>query len=90
MSDNRAAGNPVPAAADKSSPVDAVVRAFGKPKAGAIAEVTTWAIDKWNRPLSKSGGGGLVPARLQARFLRAAKESGLQLTAEDLIAEPRP
>lgn len=70
------------------TPVDKVIRVFGGAKATAIAGLTTDALRKWNRPLSKGGGGGLVPARYQSRFLDAAREAGLDLTAEDFIAEP--
>lgn len=66
------------------------MRVFGSARATAIAGLTTGALIKWNRALSKGGGGGLVPAKYQGRYLRAAQEEGLPLTAEDFIAEPRP
>lgn len=76
--------------ADKPAvtPVDRVIRVFGWPKACEIAGLTPAAIVKWNRPLRTKGGGGLVPARLQARYLRAAEEANLPLGPRDLIAEP--
>ena len=72
------------------SPVERVMRVFGSARATAIAGLTTGALIKWNRPLSKGGGGGLVPAKYQDRFLKAALAEGLPLTAGDFIAEPRP
>lgn len=72
------------------TPVDRVLRLFGTARSGAIVNLTTDALKKWNRPLSKKGGGGLVPARHQATYLREAQEAGLPLTPADLIAEPRP
>lgn len=71
------------------TPVARVIRLFGAAKASAIAELTTDAVRKWDRPISKGGGGGLVPARYQHRYLRAASETGVALLAEDLIAPPR-
>lgn len=70
------------------TPAEKVIRVFGSARATAIAGLTTWALTKWNRPLSKGGGGGLVPARYQSRFLQAAEAEGLPLTAADFIAEP--
>lgn len=71
------------------TPVARVIRVFGAAKASAIAELTTDALRKWDRPISKGGGGGLVPARYQYLFLKAASETGVSLTAADLIAPPR-
>lgn len=71
------------------TPVARVIRAFGAAKASAIVELTTDAVRKWDRPISKGGGGGLVPSRYQHRYLRAASEMGVPLSADDLIAAPR-
>lgn len=72
----------------RETPVARVIRTFGAAKASAIAELTTDAIRKWDRPISKGGGGGLIPARYQALYLGAASEAGVSLSAADLIAEP--
>lgn len=71
------------------TPVEKVFRVFGAARATAIAGLTTEALRKWNRPLRTGGGGGLVPARYQARYLAAAELEARDLTAADFIAEPR-
>jgi hypothetical protein len=70
------------------TPVERLIAAFGRRRVAEIAELTTDAVDKWNRRQSTGGGGGLVPARYQSRFLEAAKALDMELTAEDFIAEP--
>lgn len=72
----------------RETPVARVIRIFGAAKASAIAELTTDAVRKWDRPISKGGGGGLIPARYQSLYLAAASDAGVSLRAEDLIAEP--
>lgn len=67
------------------TPVARVIRLFGAAKASAIAGLTTDAVRKWDRPVSKGGGGGLIPARYQRLYLDAATAMGLTLTADDLI-----
>lgn len=86
MQDQVSSGN----ASAGESPVERVMRVFGSARATAIAGLTTGALIKWNRPVSKGGGGGLVPARYQDRFLKAAVAENLPLSAADFIAEPRP
>ncbi len=70
------------------SPVDVVIRVFGWPRACEIAGLTPSAIQKWKRPLRSNGGGGLVPAKLQAKYLAEAAARGLDLQPSQLIAEP--
>lgn len=70
------------------SPARRVIRAFGAARCGALTQLTTDALRKWDRPLSKGGGGGLVPARYQQIFLDEAARTGVDLRAEDLIALP--
>jgi hypothetical protein len=64
-----------------------VRKLFGAMRTAQIAGLTENGVRKWDRPRSKGGLGGLVPAQFQARYLRIAREEGLPLTAEDLIAE---
>jgi hypothetical protein len=63
---------------------------LGSRRLAELCQRTTDAIRKWDRPRSKGGTGGLVPAEFQARVLRLARAEQLPLTAEDLIAEPQP
>lgn len=72
------------------TPVRRVIRLFGAARASAIPKLTTDAIRKWDRPLSKGGGGGLVPSRYQKLYLDEAARAGVDLAAADLIAEPQP
>lgn len=56
----------------------------------ALCDLTENAVYKWDRPKSKGGLGGLIPANFQARILVVAIREGLPITAADLIAEPTP
>ena len=71
-----------------SSPSRVARATFGARRLAEICGRTTEAVRKWDRARSKGGTGGLVPAEFQARILAAAKAEGLELAAEDLIAEP--
>ena len=71
------------------TPVARVIRLFGAAKASAIAGLTTDAIRKWDRDISKGGGGGLIPSRYQSLYLQAATEAGIDLRPDDLIRAPR-
>lgn len=83
-------GKPDCAVTPEETPARKVIRLFGSARASALAGLTTEAIRKWDRRLSKGGQGGLVPSRFQKIYLDAAESEGLQLTAEDFMAEPRP
>ena len=80
--------NPDPSETPVATPVERVLRVFGSARASALAGLTTEAIRRWGRPVSKGGQGGLVPARFQAIYLKAAQAERLPLAAEDFIAEP--
>jgi hypothetical protein len=71
----------------QGTPVDRVLTVFGTAKAGAIVNLTTDAIRRWKMGTNKGGGGGLVPAKYQAVFIR---ESAGQLSEADMVAEPKP
>lgn len=71
-----------------ASPSRRVRDTFGARRLAEICGRTTEAVRKWDRPKSKGGTGGLVPAEFQARILAAAVAEGLPLEAADLIAEP--
>lgn len=70
------------------SPSRKARKALGARQLAELCGRTTDAIRKWDRDRSKGGTGGLVPAEFQARILRYAQAKGLDLVAEDLIAEP--
>lgn len=70
----------------QETPVARVIRLFGAAKASAIAGLTTDAVRKWDRPISKGGGGGLIPSRYQSLYLAAASDAGVDLTAADIVA----
>ena len=72
------------------SPSRKARRALGSRQLAELCARTTDAIRKWDRPKSKGGTGGLVPAEFQARILVYAEREGLPITAADLIAEPQP
>lgn len=74
-------------AGSRPAPSRLVRQLLGSKRLAALCDRTTDAIRKWDRPRSKGGLGGLVPAEFQERILRVAEEEGLELGARDLIAE---
>ena len=70
------------------APAQLVCAIFGEEGAAAIAGVRIDAVRKWKRRKSSGGLGGLIPARYQHKFLRAAVVLDKVLSAEQLIAEP--
>lgn len=75
---------------DQASPSRLARQALGTIRLAALCNRTTEAVRKWDRPKSKGGTGGLIPAEFQARILDVARSEGLDLSAEDLIAEAAP
>ena len=69
------------------APARLVIEIFGEEGAAAIAGVKIDAVRKWKRKRSTGGLGGLVPARHQAAFLRAADVLGKALSADQLIGD---
>lgn len=72
----------------RDAPARLIVELFGEEGAAAIAGVKIDAIRKWRRKRETGGGGGVIPSRHQAAYLRAAEVLGKDLTAAQLIAEP--
>ena len=70
------------------APSRLVRQLLGSKRLAALCDRTTDAIRKWDRPKSKGGLGGLVPAEFQARILAEARRDGLAIGPADLIAEP--
>lgn len=70
----------------EKTPVDRAIDAFGS--VSALAEAIRFPahrIYRWRQDAGKGGRDGRVPDDAQADILRAARERGIQLTAEDLI-----
>jgi len=79
----------------ENTPVDRAIAAFGS--VAKLAEATGRSIHqvyRWRRKVEVGGRDGRVPDDAQPVILRAARELGIPLTAEDLIdmrpAEPAP
>ncbi len=61
----------------------------GVVRTAAICKISHASVCAWDRPKSRKGTGGLVPARHQQRILAYAREHNLPLTPADLIpADP--
>lgn len=68
------------------TPADKVIAAFGGVRATARAlGINSSSVSRWRMPASRRGLDGRVPSIHQAAILRLAKQSGLHITAEDLI-----
>lgn len=70
-----------------TSPADKVISLFGgvRPLARELGRNPS-SVVRWRKPRAEGGTGGAVPSAMQGRVLALAKERGLSLTAEDLIA----
>jgi hypothetical protein len=74
--------------AQKKTPADRVIKAFGGVRATArVLDISPGAVSRWNSPADKGGTAGRVPSARQYDILREAKKRGLDLKAEDLIAK---
>lgn len=70
----------------QESPVERVIAAFGGVnQLCAAAGLTKKRVHGWRTPVEQKGAGGRIPAKHQGDILRAARERGIALTAEDLI-----
>lgn len=69
------------------TPAAQVIEAFEgvRPTARAL-ELNPSTVCRWQKPKEKRGSGGLIPSEHHAKILRVARERGLRLTAEHLIA----
>lgn len=68
------------------TPAEYVIRKFGGVRKTAFAiGRDPGSVSKWRLPKEKRGTGGLIPGLAQAAILKAAKEKGLDITADDLI-----
>ena len=68
------------------SPADRVITAFGgvRETARAVARNPS-SISRWRSSKEDGGTGGRVPGPIQGTVLAAAKQRGIQLTADDLM-----
>lgn len=69
------------------TPANRVIEAFSGPRAlgRAIGLHHSWVV-RWRRE-PPEGTGGLIPSRHHRKILRAARERGLDITADDLIGD---
>lgn len=72
------------------SPAKLARKLLGSRVLAEICGLTENAVYKWDRPRSKGGTGGLIPAQFQARVLKEAERRSIDLIAERLIAEAQP
>lgn len=69
------------------TPAAKVIKAFGGVRATARRlNRNSSTISRWQIERERGGTGGRIPASLQGEILELAKEDGLLLTADDLIA----
>lgn len=47
-------------------------------------------VSNWKRPRSKGGTGGVIPQRHHVALIAAARERGVALSADDLLAADIP
>lgn len=78
-----------------NTPLERAVAVFGSVDALCRATgITSKRVYRWRQAAAKGGRDGRVPDDAQPVILRAARELGIPLTAEDLIdmrsAEPAP
>jgi hypothetical protein len=72
------------------TPAALVVHRFGGCRALAkLLQISPSAVSRWNKPRSEGGTDGLIPSRKQHAILQAARDKGLDLTADDLIGQPQ-
>jgi hypothetical protein len=69
-----------------NTPAARVIEAFGGVRATARAlGLHSSSVCRWRLPAARGGLAGRVPSRHQSTILRIAQESGMDLSAEDLI-----
>jgi len=67
-------------------PAATVVRLLGGPtKVSRIIGIHRTKVSNWMRPKDHGGTGGIIPQRHHVAILRAAKDAGLPITAEDFL-----
>ncbi len=70
----------------QATPADKVIAAFQGVRATArVLGRNPSSVSRWRKSREDGGTGGRVPSNLQEAVLLAARQQGLNLTAEDLI-----
>lgn len=70
----------------QATPADKVIAAFHGVRATArVLGRNPSSVSRWRKSREDGGTGGRVPSNLQEAVLLAARQQGLNLTAEDLI-----
>jgi len=72
-------------------PAQTIVRKLGGPsEVAAIAGVHRTRVSNWMRPKDSGGTGGTIPLKHVRALIEAAKERGLDLSANDFLPTPQP
>lgn len=68
------------------TPAERVISKFGgiRPLARML-DIDHSSVQRWTRPKTQRGSGGLIPSRHHQRILNLAREQGLDIDAADLI-----
>lgn len=70
-----------------NTPAARVIASFGGVRATArVIGRSSSTVSRWQKPRDQGGTGGRVPSSAQGVLLAYARENGLDLSAEDLIA----
>lgn len=69
-------------------PATSIIKALGGPtKVAVIAGVHRTRVHGWTRPKGVGGTGGHIPLPHIPKLLSAAREKGIDLTADDFIPQ---
>jgi len=72
--------------AQPSTPAARAIAAFGGAiKLAAAIKRDPSAVYRWTYPAGRKGTGGAIPLKIIPEILRAARERGITLTANDLV-----
>jgi len=67
-------------------PAQTIIRNLGGPNVVArIAGVHRTRVSNWMRPKESGGTGGMVPFKHVPAMIAAAKEKGIELSADDFL-----
>ena len=67
-------------------PASSIIKHLGGPsKVAEIAHVHRTRVSNWMRPKEKGGTGGRIPQAHIPILLAAARDRGLNITAEDML-----